>query len=64
MSQIYLAGPFFSEEQIDRVSRIEKRWRKTKQSQVSTLHVITKKAIMNYSALDGRRKYTKKIWKS
>ena len=24
MSQIYLAGPFFSEEQIDRVSRIEK----------------------------------------
>ncbi|HBM7263998.1 TPA: nucleoside 2-deoxyribosyltransferase, partial [Enterococcus faecium] len=22
MSQIYLAGPFFSEEQIDRVSRI------------------------------------------
>lgn len=64
MSQIYLAGPFFSEEQIDRVSRIEKALEENKTITSFYSPRITKKAIMNYSALDGRRKYTKKIWKS
>ena len=64
MSQIYLAGPFFSEG-ANRSSSYRKSVggkQNSQQSFYSPRH--QQKAIMNYSALDGLRKHTKKIWKN
>ncbi|MBK4787115.1 nucleoside 2-deoxyribosyltransferase [Enterococcus faecium] len=65
MSQIYLAGPFFSEEQIDRVSRIEKALEENKT--VTSFYSSRHHQESNYelfSAGWAQEKYTKKIWKN
>jgi nucleoside 2-deoxyribosyltransferase len=58
MSRIYLAGPFFSEEQIERISRIEKALTENDNSQQAfILQDSIKRQMMTCSALAGRKKF-------
>lgn len=64
MSQIYLAGPFFSEEQVERVARIEKALEEnpTVTGFYSPRH--HQESIMKCLVQVGHKKFMKKIWQN
>ncbi|SPX95149.1 nucleoside 2-deoxyribosyltransferase [Lactiplantibacillus plantarum subsp. plantarum] len=62
MAQIYIASPFFSPEQVTRVTQLEEALAKIQRSRIFIHHVYTRTLKPNSSPKLGRPKFSTVTW--